>query len=80
MMVSITNSRFTQDRRACLAAAQLSRHVTLDLVNVVEKNSLLSATGYIFDIYFTSGSHVELSVEREPVRAVQMITRSLRKS
>ena len=41
MMVSITNSRFTQDGRACLAAAPLHRLVTSDLVNVVETHSFV---------------------------------------
>ena len=41
MIVSIINSRFTQDSRACLAAAPLSRHVTSGLVNVVGTHSFV---------------------------------------
>ena len=41
LMVSISNCRFMQDSRACLAAAPLSRHVTSDLVNAVETHSFV---------------------------------------
>ena len=41
MMASIRNSRFTQDSRAGLAAAPLSRHLTSDLANVVETHSFV---------------------------------------
>ena len=41
VMASTTNSRFTQDNRAGLAAAPLSRHLTSDLANVVETHSFV---------------------------------------
>ena len=41
MMASISSSRFTQDSRAGLAAAPLSRHLTSDLANVVETHSFV---------------------------------------
>ena len=41
MMASITNSRFTQDSRAGLALAPLSRHLTSHLANVVETHSFV---------------------------------------
>ena len=41
MMASISNSRLTQDSRAGLAAAPLSRHLTSDLANVVETHSFV---------------------------------------
>ena len=41
MMASISNSRFTQDSRAGLAAGPLSRHLTSDLANVVETHSFV---------------------------------------
>ena len=41
MMAPITNSRFTQESIAGLAAAPLSRHLTSDLANVVETHSFV---------------------------------------
>ena len=51
MMVSIINCRFTQDSRACLAAALLSRHVTSDLVNAVEAHSFVGCHQIHFDVF-----------------------------
>ena len=88
-MASISNSRFTQDSRAGLAAAPLSRHLTSDLANVVETHSFVERHQVHFDVFITSSSHVELFAQRycdlqalleRPKQAVEMITRSLRKS
>ena len=65
MMVSITNSRITQDSRPGLAAAPLRRHVTLDLVNIVETHFFFERNQVHFDVLFTSSSHTELFVERD---------------
>ena len=88
-MASITNSRFTLDSSAGLAAAPLSRHLTSDLANVVETYSFVERRQVHFDVSFTSSSQMELFVQRDcdlqallerPKQAVEMITRSLRKS